>query len=251
MREGLCYRLSLKPTRGGRKIAIIDDADHLNVEGANCLLKTLEEPPPRSVLVLNGTNEQRQLPTIRSRAQSVRFSPLSKELVERLLVEKRLVDDPRDARMLAELSGGSLARALVMADTALREFREALFGQLVDLEVNQFAMATAVAAFVTEAGKEGAAKRQRMNQILDFAAEYYRGLMRRLEGIPFDADGALNRALDTGQKRYRQDAEAAAACLERCLDAQLEVDRNANQATLAECWTDDLAMISVRGYAVT
>ncbi|HND51659.1 MAG TPA: AAA family ATPase, partial [Pirellulaceae bacterium] len=67
MREGLCHSISLKPFRGGRKVAIIDDADYLNVEGANCLLKTLEEPPPKSVLILIGTSEQKQLPTIRSR----------------------------------------------------------------------------------------------------------------------------------------------------------------------------------------
>jgi DNA polymerase-3 subunit delta' len=43
----------MKPFMGGRKVAIIDDADYLNAEGANSLLKTLEEPPPRSVLILS------------------------------------------------------------------------------------------------------------------------------------------------------------------------------------------------------
>ena len=58
---------------GGRRIAIIDDADLLNDAGANCLLKTLEEPPPHSVLILIGTSPARQLPTIRSRCQLIRF----------------------------------------------------------------------------------------------------------------------------------------------------------------------------------
>ena len=44
MRQGLCHNIALKPLAGGRKIAIIDQADYLNLEGANCLLKTLEEP---------------------------------------------------------------------------------------------------------------------------------------------------------------------------------------------------------------
>ena len=47
---------------GGRKIAIIDNADFLNAEGANCLLKTLEEPPPQSVLILIGTSPAKELP---------------------------------------------------------------------------------------------------------------------------------------------------------------------------------------------
>ena len=61
MSEGLCHDISLKPHYGGRKIAIIDDADFLNQEGANCLLKTLEEPPPKSLLILIGTSEQRAI----------------------------------------------------------------------------------------------------------------------------------------------------------------------------------------------
>src|SRR5436190_10788235 len=56
MREGLCHAISLKPFMGGRKVAIIDDADYLSEEAASCLLKTLEEPPPRSVLILIGTS---------------------------------------------------------------------------------------------------------------------------------------------------------------------------------------------------
>src|SRR5256885_12928292 len=77
MRAGLCYNIALKPYSGRRKVAIIDDADYLNKEGANCLLKTLEEPPPQSVPILIGTSEQRQLPTIRSRCQIVRFQSLA------------------------------------------------------------------------------------------------------------------------------------------------------------------------------
>ena len=71
--EGLCHNLGMKPFRGGRKIAIVDDADYLNAEGANSLLKTLEEPPPKSVLILISESEHRQLDTIRSRSQLVRF----------------------------------------------------------------------------------------------------------------------------------------------------------------------------------
>ena len=73
MREGLCHDISLKPYSGRRKVAVIDDADYLNQEGANALLKTLEEPPPKSLLILIGTSEQRQLPTIRSRCRRLRW----------------------------------------------------------------------------------------------------------------------------------------------------------------------------------
>jgi hypothetical protein len=52
----LCHDLALKPFFGRRRVAIIDDADYLNEEGANALLKTLEEPPPQSILILIGTS---------------------------------------------------------------------------------------------------------------------------------------------------------------------------------------------------
>jgi len=76
---GLCHEIGLKPFRGGRKIAIIDDADFLNVEGANSLLKTLEEPPVNSLLILIGSSEQKQISTIVSRSQTIRFGQLTEE----------------------------------------------------------------------------------------------------------------------------------------------------------------------------
>jgi len=108
MRRGLCHGIALKPFMGGRKIAIIDDADYLNEEGANSLLKTLEEPPPRSVLILIGTSPAKQLPTIRSRCQLIRFRPLDAQIVTRLLVEHGSVETEAEARRLSSHCGGSL-----------------------------------------------------------------------------------------------------------------------------------------------
>src|SRR5215211_2586111 len=76
MRE-FCAQLALKPTRGARKIGIVEDADDFNEESANSFLKSLEEPPPGSLLLLIGTSTDRQLPTILSRCQLVRFALIS------------------------------------------------------------------------------------------------------------------------------------------------------------------------------
>ena len=111
MREGLCHAIALKSFMGGRKIAVIDDADDLNVEGANALLKTLEEPPPDSLLILIGTSVERQLPTIRSRSQMIHFHPLPAETVERLLLARQSIEDPAEAARLARQCGGSLTRS--------------------------------------------------------------------------------------------------------------------------------------------
>ncbi|PWG73977.1 AAA family ATPase, partial [Enterococcus hirae] len=65
-REGLCYELSLKPMASDRKIAVIDDVHLMQSESANSLLKTLEEPPPKSLIVLITDRDEAILPTIRS-----------------------------------------------------------------------------------------------------------------------------------------------------------------------------------------
>jgi len=243
MREGLCHNIALKPFCGGRKIAIIDDADLLNQEGANCLLKTLEEPPPRSVIILIGTSEQRQLPTIRSRCQVVRFAPLPRETVGELLLTRGLVEEKDEAYRMAELCRGSLQQALELADPSLWEFRLKLLDYLGRAEPDSVGFAKALAAFVEGAGKEAPPRRARMRQVMSFATEFYRQLMRSLAGAGIEGDEPMQRAVANAHRSRRFDEETAAACVDGCLDAQAHVEANANQATLLEWWTDEMAAI--------
>src|SRR6202030_3611695 len=100
--------------RGRKKIAILDDADDLNDASANCFLKTLEEPPPGALLILIGTNAERQLATIVSRCQVVRFAPLPDPLVEELLRKQELAD-PGLVSTLVRLGQGSPGQARQLA----------------------------------------------------------------------------------------------------------------------------------------
>ena len=246
MREGLCHAIALKPFMGGRKVAVIDDADYLNAEGANSLLKTLEEPPPRSVLILIGTSAAKQLPTIRSRCQLVRFRPLPTEVVGELLISRQLVDDAGEARRLADYSEGSLQRALELADPELWAFRGRLHERLADLALESVRLSAAVLAFVNEAGKEAAARRGRLRLVIGFAAEFYRHLLYALEGLKRCEDAELRELLGRALERWPR-RQAATACLDRCLEAADQVDRQANQATLVECWLDDLSRTIAAG----
>ena len=243
-REGLCHDISLKPFCGGRKVAIIDDADYFNQEGANCLLKTLEEPPPKSVIILIGTSEQRQLPTIRSRSQIVRFRPLPIAVVERLLLEKEIVSDPAEAAALAALSDGSLAQAAELAESDVREFRGRWL-EFLATAASPFLFAKEMSSFVDAAGKEAPPRRARMKQLARWGIDFFRHWMTRVSGVLATTDEAMERAL-LAAARGPQSAELAAAGLERCLDAQAQVDANANQSTLIECWLDDLAQLRRR-----
>jgi DNA polymerase-3 subunit delta' len=243
MREGLCHDIALKPFMGGRKIAIIDDADQLNEEGANCLLKTLEEPPPRSVLILIGTSTERQLPTIRSRAQLVRFRPLEPEAVAKILLARGLASDEAEAERLAAISDGSVERALALADEDLWAFRTQLLESLAAPQFASVRLAAALTPFIEAAGKEAPPRRARARQVIGFAVEFYRQLLRARAGADPRGDDELRRFVLQAAAKQPGDAETAAACIERSLEALTHVDRNAHQTTLLECWLDDLGRI--------
>ncbi len=111
------------PFEGRRRVIVLAGAERMNPTTANTLLKTLEEPPLWSTLILVTANEAALLPTILSRCQIFRFSPLAPDELEKLLVTKH--DVPADrAPILAAVAGGGIARALALADEPLFELRE-------------------------------------------------------------------------------------------------------------------------------
>jgi DNA polymerase-3 subunit delta' len=105
--------LSLKPFEGRMKVLIVDSAEAMNDAAQNAFLKTLEEPPGESLIILITSMPQSLLPTIRSRCQELKFQPLPRQVLARVLQEKRGLDES-DAWFAAALSRGSLGRALEM-----------------------------------------------------------------------------------------------------------------------------------------
>jgi len=105
---------SLQPYEGRHRVFIIDGAEYLNEESANCLLKTLEEPPPQVLIILLTINDSRLLPTIVSRCQRVELLPVAAHIIEQWLSEHRDVE-PDKARLLARLSRGSIGWAIAAA----------------------------------------------------------------------------------------------------------------------------------------
>lgn len=103
--------LRLRPVRGRRKVAIVDDAHLLNLAAQNALLKGLEEPPPGSLMVLVAHTPDALLPTVRSRCQRLRFGPLPDAVLAELLAT-RLQIPPAEVTELSALAEGSPGRAL-------------------------------------------------------------------------------------------------------------------------------------------
>lgn len=247
-KEGLCHRLSMKPFMGGRKVAIIDDADYLNPEGANSLLKTLEEPPPRSVLILIGTSPAKQLPTIRSRCQIIRFQPLDASIVSKILVDNGLVDRLEDADRLAQHSGGSVRWATELADPALWSLRESLWKGLSESPIDCVGLSAEILRYAEQSGREGAARRERLRHAIGAATEFYEQLLRSTYSYPSYEGRQPESTAPRADRAFPRDVNVLAQCVERCLDAAEQVDRNAYPATLIECWLDDLAALSLAGH---
>jgi DNA polymerase-3 subunit delta' len=102
---------NFRPVEGKARVFIIDEADKLNDSSANALLKVLEEPPSTSHLILITARPAMLLPTILSRCQVIRFSPLSVADIEEYLTSNKLVD-AKSARLRARAASGSIAKAL-------------------------------------------------------------------------------------------------------------------------------------------
>ncbi|WP_158744586.1 DNA polymerase III subunit delta' [Acidisphaera sp. L21] len=108
--------LRLTPAEGGWRVVVVDGAEHMNRNAANALLKMLEEPPPRAVLLLTCAAPGRLLPTIRSRCRRLGLLPLTQSEMETGLSDY-LPDTPvLERSRLAELAAGSLGRALLLSE---------------------------------------------------------------------------------------------------------------------------------------
>ena len=240
-REGMCYELSLKPMAASRRVAIIDHVDHLNAESANTLLKTLEEPPPNSLIIMIATNASSLLPTIRSRCQIVRFSPLSDESIVSLLLQRQLVDSVEDARAVALLSGGSMTTVEQLLDPELRSLRARLLEQLALGEKMQpLDVARELTAAVEEAGGNSGDQRRFAMWLVQFASEYYRESFR----AAMDAHHRAPLPQDRHSSRSRtRVAERTRRLLERTLDA---LDQLRDRSPIPLCLDglfDDLSRI--------
>ena len=210
---GPCYNISRTPFLGNRKVAIINDADFFNAAGANALLKTLEEPPTDAVLILIGTSTAKQLPTIRSRCQVVRFSPLSPEVLSVILTENGIASSAEQGEQLAVRAGGSIDHAKEWADDDIDSLRTELTKYLTAPHWDAVALAAKLNGLVEALGKEAPPRRRRTRLIFGLAIDHFRNEMRG------------------------HDSRRASRRLERTLDALEHVDRYTSLPLVIEAWS--------------
>ena len=245
-KEGLCYDVSLKPMSGRRRVALIDDAETLNDESANALLKTLEEPPPNSVLILIATSADLLLPTIRSRCQIVPFQPLASDHVRQLLLREGVTADEREAAQAAALSGGSLDAARQLLDPQLRTLREELYNLLAAHPFRSAQTAARMIESLEPAGAEKASQREYTGWMIRFCVEFFRQALLAV------TRGGTARTIDIPQVRTFierlgepgvETSDRLIDLVERCLAAEQQIDANVSIPLCLEALFDDLGRL--------
>lgn len=219
------------------KVFIIDEAELIDTAGQNSLLKTLEEPPAGSVLILVTSREERLLPTIRSRCQRVGFGPLGDKELERWLVKSGLdlaSLDGATRRWLMAFAGGSPGAAKLAMETGIVGWYTALAPMLAEAERERYpldlgaTMAKLVdewaAAWVARPGHEHsskeAANKAAARQMFRLLAEHFRGILHDAGAGP-RLDMAIA-AIDLVAEAERQaDASVQAVFVMDNLAAQL------------------------------
>ncbi len=123
--------LARRPVESERRVAVVDGADSMNEAAQNAFLKTLEEPPSGTLIVLTAPGVHRLLPTIVSRCRIERFGPLKTAELAGIIKEKRSIE-PGEAAMVAQLTSGSVGDAMNMDMEFVRRARPAIINRIAD-----------------------------------------------------------------------------------------------------------------------
>ena len=148
----LCEHAAYAPREGRRRVFVVDPADRMNRAAQNALLKTLEEPPGRALIVLVSARPHLLLPTVRSRCLPVRFAAMPVQALAEALQRRGVGGD--EALVRAALAGGAPGRALAGDMDTRRELRDALLAALERAAAGPTALAELPALVAAFAPKE-------------------------------------------------------------------------------------------------
>lgn len=230
--------LRLKPMRGGYRVLLLEDADRLNTQAANCFLKTLEEPPPKTLQLLIAARST-LLKTILSRCQVLRFAPLPWADFTAVLGEQGIDDSPTLER-LQRIAGGSPGLALALNDPALWEFRSRLLGGLTGARLDSLALGKAWCEFVAEAGSDAPPRRRRARLVLRLLLDFLSDVLRVQQGGDPVRSGAEDRPwLDSLAGRIP--AETIVSLMDRALEADVQILRFIQVDLILEAYLDTWA----------
>ena len=236
--QNLCHQLAFKPARGRYKIAVVDDADDLSIEAANCFLKSLEEPAAGSVLILRARQIEKQLATVKSRCQVIRFHPLSTEQVAEVLRLQDPSEDEAKIQLWAQLSQGSVGQAHELADPEWLEFRKQWVERLTKHPFTALETGSFLQEYV-EQPKESALKRGRARRAVQLVTSLARAVL--YQQSTGEVEPTFSDMPSVAQLADRWPTDVVLDILERCFDADFHIARYLNLSLALETWVNDLA----------
>ncbi|HEX7232893.1 MAG TPA: DNA polymerase III subunit delta' [Candidatus Binatia bacterium] len=211
---------------GKRKIALIDPATLMNLPAQNALLKTLEEPPDNSWIVLISSNSGGLLPTVRSRCVRLSFAPLKRQQVAACLVSQNMTM-PDETESLAAMSMGSIGLALKLKKEQLFEKRKDWANTLSSLKSGDYHSAMAAAE---ELGED----RDETMSFLGWVESWFRDLL--VYQATGEADELVN--VDMLAEIERQSARISIdrlhLSMDKAISAGAAIQRNFNRRMILE-----------------
>jgi DNA polymerase III subunit delta' len=238
VREEIIPKLAFKPALSNRRATLLDDADKLNDASGNALLKTLEEPPPGSHLLLVTNKFEGVLPTIRSRCQTIRFFPLTNAETVEVLLGEGMAENEVHAQSLALTAGGSLESVDELNDDEWRVFRPRVLERFSSPTFDLVQFGKDVNKFCENAGKESAPKRRRASLVIRTVLVLLNEALR----IKSMGGTSMDEAASVAAEAMSEDALLDA--IDRTIEADMEVKRFLHLPTVVDCWIDDVAQIA-------
>lgn len=249
IRHFLITAAGLTPNRGRARVFLVREADLMSVEAQNALLKTLEEPPGPTYIVLLTSAVDRLLATTLSRCQVVRFGTLPQEFVRERLAASKPSLPAAEVEWYAALSGGSIGRALESAAQHLHAVNEVVVESLARPTTAGRSIFNAwkdqweeLAAAFSKADPEiteTEATRRAMKTLFLLAATWQSDLLRAASGLPPLVN--KSRAAELARQAGAIPIESFARRLARIVSAERALELNANPQLCVEVLCADLA----------
>lgn len=216
--------LRFAPLEGRRRVVIIHDAQTMNLEASNAILKILEEPPGHTILILTASQTSDLLPTIVSRCQQVAFGPIPYEKVADALMDQRGMKR-ETATTLAMATKGSLGKALSVDEEKWAVWRANLLEQIASLSIRSI---QAVFAFALTLSGD----KERLADALDMILTWFRdALMCKVSPERVVNKDLMDRMLNASKG---QSVRELLSKVEIVQSAQTSISRNANPRLVVE-----------------
>lgn len=162
-------RLALKAHEAALRFVVIRNAEKMNTEAGNALLKMLEEPPEKTIFILISRQASDLLPTVVSRCRHIRFNPVSVASLSRFLTEKYDLDS-NNAGIIAEMANGSPQRAIMLQETDWFFWRVRLIETFSELHLKPVSVRLAFSEYLAGA-------KEKLGDVLDIFQSWYRDLI--------------------------------------------------------------------------